>query len=71
MQAVVAYLKRRMDAGELAPADPYLRARQLMALIRAETDAYLLSQDFPDFRPEDVEAMSTRAAAFFIEGAKA
>ena len=71
MQAVAAYLKRRMDAGELAPADPYVRSRQLMAIIRSETDAYLLSQDFSDFRPEDVEAMSARAAAFFVEGAKA
>ena len=42
-----------------------------MAIIRSETDAYLLSQDFPDFRPEDVEAMSARAAALFVEGAKA
>lgn len=69
MNAVAALMKQHIDAGDLTPAAPDLRAKQFLALVRAESDELFLRHDMPVYTQQDIENMVKSAVSLFIAGA--
>ncbi len=69
MEALAQEMEAAIKRGELAPADPMLRAIQFTALIKAETEVLFFLRDMPDFSQEKVSHMVSNGVRFFLDGA--
>lgn len=71
MNALAALMQQHIDAGDMRPASPELRAKQFSALVRAEADELFLRHDMPVYTQQDIVAMVKRAVDVFTAGASA
>jgi hypothetical protein len=69
MNALAALMKQHIEAGDLVPARPDLRAKQFSALVKAEADELFLRYKMPVYTHEDIIAMVKSAVEIFISGA--
>jgi len=69
MNALAALMKQHIEAGDLVPARPDLRAKQFSALVKAEADELFLRYKMPVYTREDIIAMVKSAVEIFISGA--
>jgi AcrR family transcriptional regulator len=69
MEALAVEMSAAMERGELAPANPMLRAIQFTTLIKAETEALFFLREIPDFSEERVSEMVANGLQLFLSGA--
>lgn len=69
MNALAMLMKQHIEAGDLLPSRPDLRAKQFSALVKAEADELFLRQHMPVFKSEDITAMVKCAVEIFVSGA--
>ncbi len=60
-----------MNNGELAPANPMLRASQFTSLIKAETEVMMFSRELPRCTDEQIRQMVKNGVSLFMKGAAA
>ena len=69
MNALAALMEQHIEAGDLLPARPELRANQFSALVKAEADELFLRQKMPVYTRKDIEIMVKNAVDVFVAGA--
>lgn len=69
MNALSALMEQHIEAGDLLPARPDLRAKQFSALVKAEADELFLRHEMPVYTHGDIVAMVQSAVAVFLAGA--
>jgi len=69
MNALATLMKQHIEAGNLVPARPDLRAKQFSALVKAEADELFLRHKMPVYTREDIITMVKSAVEVFISGA--
>jgi hypothetical protein len=69
MARLADLMAEAMQTGELAPADPMLRAMQFTSLVKAEADAVLLQRELPDYSTDRVKEMVRNGVQLFLHGA--
>ncbi len=69
MEALAQEMRLAMERGELAQADPMLRAIQFTTLVKAETEVLFFLREIPDFSEEDVSRMVANGLQLFLSGA--
>jgi len=69
MNALTTMMEQHIEAGDLLPARPDLKAKQFSALVKAEADEVLLRYNMPVYTREDIVAMVKSAVELFISGA--
>lgn len=69
MEVLAQEMRDAMQRGELAHADPMLRAIQFTSLIKAETEVLFFLRDMPDFSLEKVSNMVSNGVRLFLDGA--
>lgn len=69
MEALAQEMNAAMERGELAQADPMLRAMQFSTLIKAETEVLFFLRKMPAFSQERVSEMVTSGVRLFLDGA--
>lgn len=69
MSALAALLQQHIEAGDLLPSCPTLRAKQFSSLVKAEADELLMRQTLPVYTREDIVKMVKSAVELFISGA--
>lgn len=69
MNALAALMEHHIEAGDLLPARPDLRAKQFSALVRAEADEIFLLHSMPVYTRSDIITMVKSAVEIFVAGA--
>ncbi|MBN7124479.1 TetR family transcriptional regulator [Erwinia billingiae] len=69
MNALAALMEQHIEAGDLMPGRPDLRAKQFSALVKAEADELFLRHKMPVYTHQDIVAMVTSAVQVFLAGA--
>lgn len=69
MEALAQEMSAAMERGELAPANPMLRAIQFTTLVKAETEALFFLRELPHFSEEKVSEMVANGLQLFLNGA--
>ncbi|WP_449553322.1 TetR/AcrR family transcriptional regulator [Lelliottia amnigena] len=69
METLAQEMSAAMERGELAPANPMLRAIQFTTLIKAETEVLFFLREMPDFSEEKVSEMVANGVQLFLHGA--
>ncbi len=69
MEELAQEMSDAMQRGELAQADPMLRAIQFTTLIKAETEVLFFLREMPDFSAEKVSQMVNNGIRLFLAGA--
>ncbi|GAB7216107.1 TetR/AcrR family transcriptional regulator [Dickeya zeae] len=69
MEALAQEMSAAMERGELAPANPMLRAIQFTTLVKAETEALFFLREMPNFSEEKVSEMVANGLRIFLNGA--
>lgn len=69
MEALAQEMSAAMERGELAPANPMLRAIQFTTLVKAETEALFFLREMPKFSQEKISEMVANGLQLFLNGA--
>lgn len=69
MEKLSELFAEAMNNGELAPANPMLRASQFTSLIKAETEVMLFSREVPRCTDEQIRQMVKNGVSLFMKGA--
>jgi AcrR family transcriptional regulator len=69
MEALAQEMSAAMERGELATADPMLRAIQFSTLIKAETEVMFFLREMPECSQEKVSEMVVNGVQLFLNGA--
>lgn len=69
MNALSALMEQHIEAGDLLPSRPDLRAKQFSALVKAEADELFLRHEMPVYTRGDIVAMVQSAVEVFMAGA--
>lgn len=68
VEVLASFLKVAMDKGQLAEADPRLRAIQFLALVTAETDMRIFQRDPEPLNLEQIRLLVSNAVDMFLRG---
>ncbi|OWS75415.1 TetR family transcriptional regulator [Pantoea sp. VS1] len=69
MNALAVLMEQHIEAGDLLPARPDLRAKQFSALVKAEADELFLRHDMPVYTRGNIVSMVQSAVDVFLAGA--
>ncbi|OWS77109.1 TetR family transcriptional regulator [Pantoea sp. VS1] len=68
MNALAALMEQHIEAGDLLPSSPELRAKQFSALVKAEADELFLRHHMPAYTHDDIVGMVRSAVNVFLSG---
>ncbi|NIF35224.1 TetR/AcrR family transcriptional regulator [Enterobacter sp. Tr-810] len=69
MESLAQEMSAAMERGELAPANPMLRAIQFTTLVKAETEVLFFLRELPHFTQEKISEMVANGLQLFLNGA--